>query len=190
MTALSLTAELGQPHLPAVADEANLVERAKQDPAALALLYDMHYASIARYVVRRVGLSDAEDLVADVFLAMVRHLPRFRDRGVPFRAWLYRLATNQVNRWARRRRRDAGRWLAERAAESKSSHSAEEAEVVRMALLTLPPRFQSVLTLHYLEELSVVEVARVLNCAEGTVKSRLARGRDILRVALQRAEKR
>ncbi len=189
MTALSLTAEVGQPHLPSVADEAMLVERAKQDAAALALLYDMHYGPIARYVVRRVGPSDAEDLVADVFLAMVRHLPRFRDRGVPFRAWLYRLATNQVNHWARRRRRDAGQWLAERTDQSQPSHSAEEAEVVRMVLLSLPPRFQSVLTLHYLEGLSVLEVAGVLNCAEGTVKSRLARGRDMMRAALQRVEK-
>jgi RNA polymerase sigma-70 factor, ECF subfamily len=188
MTALSLIAELQQPAITVIEDDFNLVERAKRDPRALALLYDMHYAAIARYVARRVGPSDTEDLVAEVFLAMVRYMPRFRSRGVPFRAWLYRLATNQVNRWARRRRRDARHRLAEIADRPGTSCTAEQAEVVRVALLTLPPRFQSALTLHYLEGLSVVEVAAVLNCAEGTVKSRLARGRDMLRAALHRAE--
>jgi RNA polymerase sigma-70 factor (ECF subfamily) len=188
MTALSLIAEIQQPATTVIEDDFNLVERAKRDPKALGLLYDMHYEAIARYIARRVGASDAEDLTAEVFLAMVRYLPRFRSRGVPFRAWLYRLATNQVNRWARRRRPDARHRLAEIADRRGETCTAEQADVVRMALLTLPPRFQSALTLHYLEGLSVAEVAGVLNCAEGTVKSRLARGRDMMRAALQRPE--
>ena len=188
MSALSLIAELHQRATTVIEDDFNLVERAKRDPNALALLYDTHYTAIVRYVARRVGPSEAEDLTAEVFLAMVRYLPRFRSRGVPFRAWLYRLATNQVNRWARRRRRDARHRLAEFADRTGATCTTEQAEVVRVALLTLPPRFQSALTLHYLEGLSLAEVARVLNCAEGTVKSRLARGRDMMRAALQRAD--
>jgi RNA polymerase sigma-70 factor (ECF subfamily) len=52
-------------------------------------------------------------------------------------------------------------------------------------LLSLPIRLQGALALHYLEELPVVEIARILDCREGTVKSRLARGRDALRRRLQ-----
>jgi len=60
----------------------------------------------------------------------------------------------------------------------------EEVEQVRAALLILPVQFQEVVALYYLEELSVTEIAQVLNCAEGTVKSRLARGREQLRIIL------
>jgi RNA polymerase sigma-70 factor, ECF subfamily len=185
MTALAFSADLAECGGALFEDELNLVERAKHDPAALATLYDRHYGAIARYVARRVGPADAEDLVADVFLAMVRYLPRFRQRGAPFRAWLYRLATNQVNRWARRRRREVRHRLAEIGEECRRASVAEQAEVVRMALLALPARFQGALTLHYLEGLSVLEVAGVLGCAEGTVKSRLARGRDLMRAQLR-----
>src|SRR4051812_22812144 len=87
-------------------EERQLVARAQRDPEALAVLYRAHYAAIASYVCRRVGdRHEADDLVAEAFLAMVRYLPRYRWSGAPFRAWLYRLATTQVNRWARRQRR-------------------------------------------------------------------------------------
>lgn len=62
--------------------EAELVEAAKRDPNALAGLYRLHHASVSRHVLRRVGqVSVAEDLVADVFLAMVRYLPKYRVGG-------------------------------------------------------------------------------------------------------------
>ena len=59
------------------------------------------------------------------------------------------------------------------------------AEEVRLALLSLPLRYQEVLSLHYMEEMSVAEIAQVLRCAEGTVKSRLARGREKMRAQLR-----
>ena len=92
---------------PAVLDgERELVERAKRDSQAFALLYRRYYPAIAGYIYRRVGdRHTAEDLVAEVFLAALRHLPRYRYRGVPVRAWFYRIATNEVNRWARKRGR-------------------------------------------------------------------------------------
>src|SRR4029079_15275735 len=88
--------------------EAELVEAAKHDTDALSALYRLHHAAVSRHIVRRVGkLGTAEDLTADVFLAMVRYLPNYRVGETPFRAWLYRLATNRVNKWARWQRRRA-----------------------------------------------------------------------------------
>ena len=90
--------------------EADLVERARNDPAAFAALYRMHYACIAGYVHRRTGRTDVtEDLVSEVFMIALTRLSRFERRGLPFRAWLYRIATNQVNQWARSERHDADR---------------------------------------------------------------------------------
>jgi len=165
-------------------DERHLIERAKSDPAALSELYRLHFRAIATHVHRRIGKeADADDVVAETFLAMVRYLPRFLWTGVPFRVWLYRLATNQVNCWAKQRRR----WLVEQlrsetaCREEQIESANHDVERLRLALLALPPRFQSVLSLHYLEELPTAEVAQVLGCRIGTVKSRLSRGRESLR---------
>ena len=81
-------------------EEARLVERAKVDREARGELYRRHYPAIFRFVHRRIGNShDADEIVSEVFLATVNNLHQFRYRGVPFRAWLYRLAITQISRW-------------------------------------------------------------------------------------------
>ncbi len=165
----------------------DLIERAKADREAFAALYRRHYQRVANYVFRRVGEVHAtEDLVAEVFLAALRSLPRYRYRGVPFEAWLLRIATNTVNRWAGRRRRVAEtRLAAELSKESvrptRIGDGAGDHDRARQAMLCLSPKHQSVLSLHYLEGLNVNEVAAVVGCSVGTVKSRLSRARDAIR---------
>jgi RNA polymerase sigma factor (sigma-70 family) len=152
-------------------------------------VYRDHYAAIGGYIYRRTGDAHAtDDLVAEVFLAALRAYPRYQDRGLPIRAWLLRIATNAVNKWARSRRR--GRWLifVGRGATdvaAAAAPAAADARSSREAMLTLSPAHQSVLALHYLEGLSVEEVAAVLGASEGTVKSRLSRAREALRKRLE-----
>ena len=167
--------------------EAALLRRAVRDPESLGTLFRQHHGHIARYIQRRTGnRAVTEDLTSEVFLAMVRYLPRYRQRGIPFRAWLYRLATNQVNRWARRRGKPH-QPLSDVAAQDQSAHQ-QEADHLRQMIHRVPVHFQNALALHYLEELNVEMVAQVLGCAVGTVKSRLARGREILRQILTEQE--
>ena len=169
--------------------ERRLVEAAKRDPQALSQLYRLHYAAISQHILRRVGRNSvAEDLVADVFLAMVSYLPRYRTGATPFRAWLFRMATNRVNRWARWQRRRACRELHDVPGPARTQDRRQDADYVRSALLALPLPYQSVLSLHYLEEMSIHDIAQVLGCPEGTVKSRLCRGRDLLRTILTESE--
>ena len=176
--------------LPAPPSDGDLVLRARADPDAFAQLYRRHHPAIARYVRRRVGEGEvARDLVAETFLAALESLHRYRDRGLPFRAWLYRLATSRVNRWARRKGRLVWRELErEPHARDPEEGSGESAELARAALLALPPRYQTVLALHHLEGLSVEEVAAALGCRPGTVKARLSRGRERLRRILASRE--
>ena len=169
--------------------ESLLIEAARRDPEALSQLYRQYYTRIYRYVLRRVGhRAMAEDLTGDVFVSMVRYLPRYRISAVPFHAWLYRLATNRVNRWARWQRRRACRELRETACPRLDQQQHEMADHVRTALLTLPLPFQTTVALHYLEDMSLAEIGQVLNCSLGTVKSRLARGRDMLRAQLKESD--
>jgi RNA polymerase sigma-70 factor, ECF subfamily len=167
--------------------EQDLVLRAGHDQDAFAALYRRHYGAIAGYVYRRVGDPHAtEDLVVETFIAAMRGIGGFRYRGSPFRAWLYRIATNRVNRWARRQRWP--RWTTlennfDLAQQPAGEHP--DAGLGRKALLQIAPRFQAVLALHYLEGLGLDEIAEVLGCRVGTVKSRLSRGREALREVLR-----
>jgi RNA polymerase sigma-70 factor, ECF subfamily len=173
-------------------DERDLVERAKQDRQAFALLYRRYYRMLSTHVYRRTGdVHATEDLVSDVFLTALRTLPRFRYRGVPVRFWFLRIATNAVNRWARRqRRREAATLPLMRPeiadAADASSPGPIDAGRAQQAMLSIAPKHQAVLSLHYLEGLSVKDAAIVIGCREGTVKSRLARARNALRERLDK----
>jgi RNA polymerase sigma-70 factor (ECF subfamily) len=164
--------------LPPPVSDRELLARAGQSPEAFAELYRRHYPRIGTYLLRRTGDRAAtEDLLAEVFLAALRGVRRFRWRGIGFDHWLYRVATRAANRWARRRR------FAPLAAARDVPAAAprDGADEVTAMLLALPPRLQAVLSLHYLEGLPVEEVARVLGVRPGTVKSRLSRAREALR---------
>jgi RNA polymerase sigma-70 factor (ECF subfamily) len=171
--------------------EAALIERAKRDRAAFAVLYRRHYQAMARYLLRRTGDQHAaEDLVADVFLTALRHLPGYRPRGIPFRYWLYRIASNTANRWVRRRRRRAQEALPGDVPAPGGNNGADRPDTVdrewaQRAMLSLSPKHQAVISLHYLEEMSVEDTAAVLGCRVGTVKSRLSRARAALRERLK-----
>ena len=185
MEALAITGWMLPGKTVQLPEEAQLIVRARKDPEAMAQLFRDHYSQTVRYISRRTGnRAVTDDLVSEVFLTMVRYLPRYRIGQTPFQAWLYRLATNQVNRWAKRQRRYAWQQLQDYAAPDHEQSDGEDAARVRAALLTLPLHYQSALALHYLEEMSVEAVAQVLGCAIGTVKSRLARGRELLRPLL------
>ncbi len=169
----------------AALDECEVVKLAKSDPLAVSYLYRQHYIDIHRYVGRRVGNThDTNDIVAEVFMSMVRYLPRFQWTGAPFRCWLLVLTTTQINRWIRKRR-FSSLWRPIESSEQLAAHQThagdERLEPIRQALLALPLAFQTVLTLHYFEDLSVDAISKIVNCRPGTVKSRLSRGRELLR---------
>ena len=153
-------------------------------------IYRKHYDRVARYVWRRTGERHAtEDIVSDVFHTALRKLPAFRERGTPIEHWLLRIATRAVLRWARtegRRRAALERWaeLRETGLRPDPAGKGElpplNVQHLRIAIGTLSQRHQSVLALHYFEGLGVSEIASVLGCRPGTVKSRLSRARQRL----------
>ena len=172
--------------------EQQIVELAKSDPLAVSHLYREHYGAIHGYIQRRVGnLDDTNDIVAEVFMAMVRYLPRFRWTGAPFRCWLLVLSTTQINRWIRKKR-FSNLWRSIESSEPLATRPPdaidERLEPTRRALFALPLAFQTVLTLHYFEDLSVEDIAEMINIRPGTVKSRLSRGRELLRKKLSNLE--
>ncbi|HEV2170974.1 MAG TPA: sigma-70 family RNA polymerase sigma factor, partial [Candidatus Binatus sp.] len=81
----------------ALAGERQLIEAAQRDCSKFAELYEANFERVYAYVVRRVrDREEAQDLTADVFHNAVKNLARFEWRGVPFSAWLFRIASNEI----------------------------------------------------------------------------------------------
>jgi len=165
--------------------ECRLIDQARQDPEAFARLYRLHYPRMAGYIHRRTGQREvAEDLVGDVFLTALKNLPRYRHGEAPFRAWLYRIASNAVNQWARRERRRLRREQGHAMPADGASLDSPDGHIVRRALLSIDPKQQDILILHHLEGLGIEQIALVLGRPAGTIKSRLHRAREALRRVL------
>ena len=173
------------------ADERLLIEAAQKDPARFAELYENHFERVYAYVVRRVGnRAETEALTAEVFPHALANLTRFEWRGIPFAAWLFRIAANLISdRWQR-----AGREVTDDAklAEAQAS-TAEMEDVERRATLfrlvdTLPAEQRRVVVLRFVEEKSIKEVAREIRKTEGAVKQLQFRALTTLRARMEGAD--
>ena len=159
-------------------DEARLVERAKRDPEAFGLLYERYVGRIYRYLYYRTGNhQDAEDLTARTFYRALEHLPRYQERGLPFAAWLYRIAHNIVVNWQRDRRRrpvvalDHVTMHAVEGDPQGTVEEAEERERLMQAFYALPPDRQELLILKFVEGMTNAQIGTIMGRSEGAIKS-------------------
>ncbi|MGB9776261.1 MAG: RNA polymerase sigma factor [Anaerolineae bacterium] len=159
-------------------DEKELVERAKRDPEAFGLLYERYVAQIYRYLYYRTGNpQDAEDLTARTFYRALEHLPRYQERGLPFSAWLYRIAHNIVVNWQRDRRRHpvvALDHVVMHAVDGDPQgmvEEAEERERLLRAFYALPADRQELLILKFVEGMTNAQIGTIMGRSEGAIKS-------------------
>ena len=122
-------------------DEASLVRRAQQrDPAALTQLYEENFDKIYRYVVLKIGdRTEAEDMTQQVFLNALKSISSFKWKGMPFSAWLFRIAHNQVVDYYRKKSRHATVPLEESLAAGGGdpvSEAERKVEIEHLALAT------------------------------------------------------
>jgi RNA polymerase sigma-70 factor, ECF subfamily len=170
--------------------ERALIEAAQRDRSRFADLYEANFERVYAYVVRRVRDRDeAQDITADVFHLALKSLPRFEWRGVPFAAWLFRIASNEI---ADRSKRIAKRRVQERAFQ-ESDAGTEDASRIDEAerrgrlfgLVERLPRDQSrVITMRFAEQKSIREIATALGRSEGSIKQLQFRGLQNLRVRM------
>ncbi|HWW15100.1 MAG TPA: sigma-70 family RNA polymerase sigma factor [Candidatus Dormibacteraeota bacterium] len=175
------------------ADERLLIEAAQKDPARFAELYESNFERVYAYVVRRVGdRAEAEDLTSEVFHHALANLKRFEWRGIPFAAWLFRIAANLISdRWQRQSREDVADGPEQ--IESAAAKSVEFEEVERRATLfrlvdALPVEQRRVVVLRFVEQKSIKEVAREIRKTEGAVKQLQFRALTSLRTRMEGAD--
>lgn len=160
-------------------DEKELVQAAKTDEDAFGEIYRRYVDKIYNYVYYRTSNKhDAEDLTARVFQRALKHIPNYEDRGVPFSAWLYRIAHNLVVNHHRDRKRrkivplddlivSTFRWDApEKVTERREDH-----EELLEAIQNLPEDRQQLLVLKFVERLSNAEIGDIMGRSEGAIKS-------------------
>ena len=181
------------PTTPDSAAERALVERAcSGDRVAIEALYDDHVDRIYRFVLAKVGnQTDAEDITGEVFIRMVEALPRYQWRGVPFQAWLFQIASNQVISHYRRNSSRPSTPIEnmdfadpQAGPEGLVEHRLTLADV-QTALKKLPEAQRRVIEHRFLSDMSVRETAQVLGKSENNVKvlqhKALARLQKLLR---------
>ena len=163
-----------------------LVDRARLgDADAFGLLYDRFQPEILRYLVHRVGDPDAaEDLAQQVFLKAWQAIPRYEARGVPFKAWLYRMAHNQMVDHFRTRRPTTDLEGVDPPQEAEAEGlviAAETTEALAKAMSRLSEDHRQVLTLRFLMEKSAREIGEVMGRKEVTIRGLQMRALQALR---------
>ena len=163
-----------------------LVERSKRgDAEAFGALYDRFQPEIVRYLAHRVGdVHAAEDLAQQVFLKAWQAVPRYEHRGVPFRAWLYRMAHNQMVDYFRRRRPTTGLDGIDVPEDGEAEQRVlvrEVHEQLEQALIRLSEDHRRVLVLRFLMEKSAREIGEIMDRKEVTVRGLQMRALQALR---------
>ncbi len=167
-------------------DLTRLVERAKSgDAQAFGALYDRFQPEILRYLTHRTRDPEAaEDLTQQVFLKAWQAIPRFEQRGVPFKAWLYRMAHNQMVDHFRTHKptTELGDFdLPDEADQESALLTGEMNEALQRALARLSEDHRQVLTLRFLMEKSAREIGEVMGRKEVTVRGLQMRALQALR---------
>lgn len=172
------------------ARERQLVEAARKDPSRFAELYEQNFDRVYAYVTRRIGSRDeAEDLTSDVFRQALANLGRFEWRGVPFAAWLLRIAANAIADHfgrAARERTDPLQDDPEELAEVDLEGIERRAALFRH-IRNLPADQRRVIEMRFAEEKSIREIAQELRRTEGAVKQLQFRALERLRARMRDA---
>ena len=179
--------------------ETKLIEQCKSDPSAFGQVFDCWYKPVFGYIMRRTADYDlSKDIAAETFLKAYLNIHRFSWRGIRLSAWLYRIATNELNQYYRKQKYKplSLQQLMENPQMEKLLHQETDSEretiekelkvhndynLIRENLQRLDIKYQEVIALRYFEQKTNSEISIILDKNEGTVKSLLSRGLEKLR---------
>ena len=176
--------------------DAALVLAAKAgDASAFGELYERYRDPIYRFCLARTGAAhDAEDLASDVFMKALQSLDRYQDRGLPFVAFLYRIARNAAIDRSRTLKQPFSfdGLLVEPASkqnvEQEATFAVEKA-ILLAAVARLKPEHRDVITMRFIEGYAALEVAQFLGKTEGAIRTLQHRALERLRKEFDTAQK-
>jgi len=175
-------------------EEKELVEKAKRDPEAFDQLYGQYYSKIFGYILKRVANFEiAQDITSETFFKALKNLWKFKWKNISFSFWLYRIASNEIANFFRKKKYRT--IILEKIPEPISSHNPlteiieaqeklkehKDFLILQEKISKLPIKYQEVITLRFFEKKKIKEIAEILGKREGTIKSLLHRGLEKLR---------
>lgn len=166
------------------ASERALIEAARRDPRRFADLYEDNFERVYTFIARRVRhREEAEDLTSEVFQRALAKLERYEWRGLPFCAWLFRIAANAIADRSQRAAREAG-LPSDVADDAASLEEIEEGARLFRMVGDLPSDQQRVVVMRFAEERPIREIAVALERSEGAIKQLQFRALQSLRARL------
>ena len=173
-------------------DESALIARAKTDRDAFGELYQRYVGRIYNYIYYRTNnVEDAEDLTARTFQRALLHIHNYQDKGIPFSAWLYRIARNLVSNWHRDQGRrhmialdDIVHWKSGDGSPEQLIQLIENEDQLLECIRRLPEDRQELLILKFLHRLPNSEIGEIMDRSEGAIKSLYHRTLLVLREEL------
>lgn len=186
-------------------NERKLVELAKSDPESFGRLYELNYDQIFAYVLKRTASTQvAQDITAETFFKALKNIQNFKWHNVPFSAWLYRIAINEINIWHRKRSyksisldglKDKGfepisddEMEEELLGAQQSLERHEQYMLIQKELDLIPAKYREVIALRFFASKQLSEISQILGKPEGTVKSLLHRGLERLKKVLTQGQ--
>jgi RNA polymerase sigma-70 factor (ECF subfamily) len=163
--------------------EVQLIEAAKKNPQNFAPLYEHYALRIYRYIRTRTGSDDdAADLTQQTFMHALHALPRYRAQGVPFAAWLFRIAQYTVGQKQRKERITVSWDLLPEGMHPEGEHDPEHVVLhqeqmmrLRKLLEALDPYKRDLLALRFASGLSSTEIAMIVGKSQAAVQKQLTR---------------
>lgn len=178
-----------------IQEEYRLVQAAQKEPRRFGVLYEKYYRQIFVFIYKRVDDEEqAADICSQVFLKAMTNLPKYKFKGVPFSAWLYRIAVNEVNQFFRKSQNKRSISM-EKAnigdiiEEVEESDTEENIKYMLQAMQFLSPDDVQMIELRYFEKLPFRQVAEVYNITENNAKVRMYRILGRLKKAMLKVQK-
>ncbi len=178
-------------------NETEILDKIKHNPDDFSEIFTLYYKPIFGYILRRTGsFDDSADIAAETFLKSFKGIKNFNYTGISVKVWLYRIATNEINLYFRKRNKYISvfkkinlddeslisKYIKDDRLEIEEELQLHEQflEILR-ELKTMPVKYQEVISLRYFEGKDNTEIAEILNIKMGTLKSLISRGLEKLR---------
>ncbi|MEM6800856.1 MAG: sigma-70 family RNA polymerase sigma factor [Bacteroidota bacterium] len=164
-----------------IQEEYLLIQEAKKDSSRFGLIYERYYQQIFLFVFKRVADEEnTADICSQVFLKAMLSLKKYKFQGVPFSAWLYRIAINEINQFFRANKSQRvismeGQDLIDMAEEVEEDQGEENIQALLRTFQKLSPNEIQFVELRFFERLSFKEIATVYSITENNAKVRMHR---------------
>lgn len=170
--------------------EQSIISLSKTNPQKFEWLYNKYYERIFSFVYQRIDSKDAAfDITSQVFMNALINIKKYEDRGLPFSAWLFRIATNELNQQFRKKKLERAlnvelEQVTEILTEIEKGNTEQHIQKLLNTVIQLPEENLSIIEMRFFEKRSFKEIGDILSITENNAKVRTYRILDRLKKSI------